>query len=76
MRKIIKTIGILFAVLIVTSVFSVSVLADDTIVDSGTDYYCDWELDADGNLLVVCKRDQIYFDRIFDNNIHQHLMLK
>ena len=66
-------LSVLFLISVVVSVISNDVTADATIVYSGSIWCCDWELDSDGNLLMVCKDNSLRFDWIFDDGIPKNI---
>ena len=55
MRKNGKLIGLLFAIVMIVSLFSMTVSASGTVVESGSLRAYDYTLYSDGELLITCK---------------------
>ena len=71
MRLSVRTVICVLASLVVlicfSSVYGHRVSADSTVVESGSLWNCDWELDADGNLYVICKANTLGLGYLISN---------
>ncbi len=66
-RTVICVLASLVVLICFSSVYGHRVSADSTIVESGSLWNCDWELDADGNLYVICKADTLGLGYLISN---------
>ena len=66
-RTVLRVLTCLIVLICFYSVSGRKIAADSTIIESGSLSYCDWELDADGNLFVLCKSNSIRLDWLFKN---------
>ncbi len=66
-RTVICVLASLVVLICFSSVYGHRVSADSTIVESGSLWNCDWELDADGNLYVICKANTLGLGYLISN---------
>ena len=66
-RTVICVLASLVVLICFSSVYGHRVTADSTIVESGSLWNCDWELDADGNLYVICKANTLGLGYLISN---------
>ena len=66
-RTVICVLASLVVLICFSSVYGHRVSADSTVVESGSLWNCNWELDADGNLYVICKANTLGLGYLISN---------